>query len=107
MATLNIITLAQIKKQCRVDYDDQDDMLTMYGVAAENVVVTKTRRTVAELTTMGGGEFPTELKVAMLILTATYFKQPEAVSSMNMTAVPYLVDDMVKPYVKLSDRTES
>ena len=39
------LTLPDIKKQLRVDFDDEDDVLEMYGSSAEDTVLKYLNRT--------------------------------------------------------------
>lgn len=99
---LRVVTLEELKKQVREDFEDNDDLLTLYGVAAEDYVIGETRRTLDELVETGGGEFPAKLKVAVLLLAAHLYRCREAVSNVNQVPVPYAMDAMVKAYVKLT-----
>lgn len=103
---MTYITLAELKQQARVEDNLSDSLLTIYGNAAENAVITETRWTAEELLEMGNGTMPAELKVAMLMTGAHWFRCRESVSGIASTAIPYAYEYLVKPFVKLSDREE-
>lgn len=105
---LKIVTLEELKAQMREDFDGEDDLIRLYGEAAEDAVIGATRRTLDELIDMGkaeGGEgFPARLKVAILMLAAHSHRNREPVAAVAQNVVPYAFDMYIKPYVKLSDR---
>jgi len=105
---LKVVTLDELKAQMREDWDGEDDLIRLYGEAAEDAVIGATRRTHEELVEMGkeeGGEgFPARLKVAILMLAAHSHRNREPVAAVAQNAVPYALDMYIKPYVKLSDR---
>lgn len=104
MGDLQFLTLDDIKAQCRVDFEDDDALLAQYGRAAEDAVVRETRRSVEELTELGGGAVPQPLKLAALMLTAHFYRLREPVSGVTQDAVPYALDYLVKPFVKLTEK---
>lgn len=114
MAELRVVTLEELKSQMRVDFEDEDDIITLYGSAAEDAVIEGTHRTLEELKRMGYAEknngsldgelFPHRLKLAILILAAHSYRNREPVASIAQNAVPYSLDIYCKPYRKLTDR---
>lgn len=101
------MTLEELKAQMREDFDGEDDLIRLYGEAAEKAVIKATRRTYDELVEMAeadGEEFPSMLKVAILMLAAHSHRNRELVAAVAQNAVPYALDMYVKPYVKLSER---
>lgn len=105
---LKVVTLEELKAQMREDFDGEDELIKLYGEAAEDAVIGATRRTFEELVEMGvkeGGDgFPARLKVAVLMLAAHSHRNREPVSAVAQNAVPYALDMYIKPYVKLSER---
>lgn len=102
METLEYLTIEDLKRQCRVDFEDDDELLSLYGSAAERAVVAATRRSAEELAAMGGGTMPVALRLAMLLLAAHYYRLREAVTGVGQEGVPYAYEYLVKPYVRLS-----
>lgn len=105
---LKVVTLEELKAQMREDFDGEDNLITLYGEAAEAAVIGATRRTFEELVSMaeeeGAEGFPARLKVAILMLAAHSHRNREPVAAVAQNAVPYAYDMYVKPYVKLSER---
>lgn len=123
---LKVVTLEELKAQMREDFDGEDSLITLYGEAAEDAVISATRRSYEELCRMGYTEqtgvkidisgalpdetlpggvwFPPRLKVAILMLAAHSHRNREPVAAVAQNAVPYTLDFYIKPYVKLSDR---
>lgn len=105
---LRVVTLEELKAQMREDWDGEDDLITLYGEAAEDAVISATRRSYDELVQMGeeesGSGFPSRLKVAILMLAAHSHRNREPVAAVAQNAVPYTLEYYIKPYVKLSDR---
>lgn len=106
MEKLRFLTLDEIKGQCRVDFIDDDVVLALYGRAAEDAVMGATRRTAEELEAMGGGTLPVQLRLAMLLLTAHWYRLREAVSGITQSMVPMAYDYLVKPFVRLTETEE-
>lgn len=119
--TLKTVTLEELKQQMRVDFEDEDQIIYLYGVAAENAVVAGTARTMNELMRIGyleqtgnslskddvlpdGNWFPTQLKLAVLMLAAHCYRNREPVAAVAQNAVPYTFDVFCKPYRKLTER---
>lgn len=98
---LEILTLEEIKAQTRVDIDDEDDLLTTYGEAAERQIIGMTRRSVEELIEIGAGAFPPQLRVAMLMFAAHLYRQREAVAPGAAVPVPYGIEFMTRPFTRL------
>lgn len=112
---LRVVTLDELKLQMRVDLEEEDSIIEAYGIAAEDTVVNMTRRTLEELAVIGKEEttgevvteadvredFPSRLKIAVLMLAAHWYRNREPVATVAMNAVPYSLEVLVKPYRKL------
>lgn len=101
-----LVDLELFKKHTRVDFDDDDDYLVYLLESAEERVIKDTNRTVEELSSMNGGNFPSSLKQAIMLLAAHWYNQREAVSSVQMAAVPYSLGYLINPWKKIT-RTET
>lgn len=116
-ASLQVVTLAELKQQMRVEESYEDALITEYGKAAERYIITDTRRTLSELNAIGYEEtqgtapagdpgvayFPAPLKVAILMFAANLYRNREPVAAgVTPAAVPYTLDAMIKPYVRLT-----
>lgn len=49
MSELRVVTLDELKAQMRVDFEDEDDIITLYGSAAEDAIIEGTHRTLEEV----------------------------------------------------------
>ena len=115
--SLQIVSLDELKQQMRVEENAEDDIITQYGMAAERQIITETRRTKDELCVIGYNEqhdepaddvtdamwFPAPLRVAILMLAANLYRNREPVAAgVSVAPIPYTIEVLVKPYVKLA-----
>jgi uncharacterized phage protein (predicted DNA packaging) len=99
------LTVEYIKKHSRIDYDCEDDLLELYGEAAEETVMNITGRDYDDIVANFGTEerpIPAAIIQASLILVDTSYMQRTAVSQQQMSAVPYAFDMLIKPYMRLA-----
>ena len=40
---LRIVSLDALKRQMKIDFEEEDDLIVMYGVAAEDAIINATR----------------------------------------------------------------
>ena len=107
---MKYLTLSWIKAHSRIDYDIEDGLLELYGSAAEDAVLNIIGRSLSEVAVLWGTQespVPAALMQATLMLVDASYQQRSPVSSVSMYCVPYTFDFLVKPYMKLSDRTEA
>ena len=103
------LTVEYIKKHSRIDYDCEDDLLELYGEAAEETVMNITGRDYDDIVATFGTDkapVPAALIQASLILVDTSYMQRTAVSPAQLYTVPYTFDFLVKPYMKLAGNDE-
>ena len=96
------LALEELKQHLNVDYDDDDSYLMYLGKVAMLRIFGMTNRPVEELEALGGGTYPEELRLAAMQLAAHWYRVRESVSSVNQVAVPFGLNLLVKPFVKLS-----
>ena len=89
-------TLEMLRRQCRVDFVDDDELLLQCGEAAEAEVLTRTGRSSDELTELGEGEWPSPLRQAVMIRAAEFYRDAEGSDKPNA-----LFECLIRPYVKL------
>lgn len=94
------LSIEDIKKHSRIDYDCEDALLELYADAAEETVMNIIGRDDEEIKEKYGG-VPAALRQAALLLVDTSYMQRTAVSTQNLYAVPYGFDTLVKPYMRL------
>ena len=100
--TLQFLTLPDIKAQARIeaDFTDDDQYLMMLGRAAERRLLKDIQRTYDEVVEMEG-EWPMDLTLAALLLTATWYKHREPEINQSRSVVPYTAyEGFYMPYRK-------
>lgn len=101
------LTLDELKKQARVEWDEEDDLLTLYGQAACEAVLRYTGRREEDLIGLnaertGQAELPKAVTVAALMLAAHWYRTREAVSGLTQAVVPYGIEWLLRPWTKLT-----
>lgn len=101
---MSVVCLELFKKHVRADDFADDDMYLEHLLdTAQEAVVTATNRTFTELLDFGGGDFPSPLRHAVMMLAAHWYNQRESVSGVQMHQVPDTLQALVRPYRKLVD----
>lgn len=95
------LTLPNIKKQLRVDFDDEDDVLELYGSSAEDTVLSYLNRTYQDLLEQYG-EVPAPIRQATLMLVDNSYQHRSPAEPTQMYFVLYGFDVLVKPYMRLT-----
>lgn len=95
-----------IKKNSRIDGDSEDSIIDIYGESAEQQVLNDTMRTHEELVEMGGGKVPAPIVHASLMLADFAYRQKSPADSLNWSVVPYTYERLIKPYMRLANKTE-
>lgn len=107
---MKFINFDQIKAQLRLDDAQaaaEHDILELYGEAAEEMVLNTCNRTLTDIYEQYG-MIPKALVQAALMLVAQSYQHREPASQLNMYAVPYSFDLLLKPYMRLtSDNNEN
>jgi uncharacterized phage protein (predicted DNA packaging) len=97
-------TLEWIKAHSRVEYDIEDDLLTLYANSAEETILNITGRTEEELKSMNktdSSKVPDAILHATLMLVDLSYQQRSPLTPQQLYAVPYTFDILVKPYMIL------
>lgn len=95
------LSIEYIKQHSRIDFDCEDELLVLYGDAAEETVLNVLNRSYEDIMEEYG-EVPSALIHASLLLVDLSYQQRSAVSVANLYTVPYSFDLMVKPYMRLA-----
>ena len=98
---MNYLTLEYIKAHSRVDYDCEDDLIDVYGSAAERAIINLLNRSLDDLKEANGGVVPSDVIEATFMLADNWIRHRSPISLVNMSIVPYGFDLMVKPYIVL------
>ena len=102
------LTLDAIKKHCRIDFDCEDSLLEMYGASAEDTVLNIIGRSYTEVVELFGTDdrpVPAPLVHASILLVEHFYVQRVPATQQQLYVVPYGIDWMVKPYMRLADKT--
>lgn len=97
------VSLELLKKELRMqsDFTCQDDILEVDLEAAESAIVAWCNRSVDELKGLGSGAFPAPLLKAELALAKHMFTHDMVADERSLTATPFGISTLIKPYVKL------
>jgi len=99
-----VVSLALFKKHVRADdFVDDDELMQHYVDAAEAHVIQATNRTDEELQELGDGDYPAQLKQAVLLLAGHWYNQRESVAGVQMYEVPDALQALIKPFRKLAE----
>lgn len=97
-----VVSLALFKKHVRADdFADDDELMQHYVDAAEAWVIQATNRTEDELQDESGN-YPAQIKQAVLLLAAHWYNQRESVAGVEMRQVPDTLQALIKPFRKLA-----
>lgn len=104
-----LLTLAEIKQQCRINPDDasRDLLLTVYGQSAQKFIENKTGRqlfALKENIPIENGWYESledapDLKLAMLMLVTHFNENPSATTEDATRTVPFSVTSLYSPYI--------
>ena len=92
------LTLEQIKAQCRIeqDFHDEDELLEECGEGAEDSLLALLGRSFEDLIETYG-KVPAPIRRASKLLAAGSYKDREAYSAQNLSAIPYgNIDFLIK-----------
>jgi len=98
---MKYLTIEQVKKQLRLDFDCEDDLLELYGGGAEEAVLYLCNRTYENLVGTYGCVPDPIRQVTLEIVTLSYDQRSPAGRD-NLSAVPYNFDLMVKEFIALT-----
>lgn len=97
-----MVTLEQVKFQCRIEHDDEDALLAGYMAAARDHVQMHLDRTIYQLAVPdddpdGVIDNPS-IDQATLLLISHWYAHREAVSESSMTEMPMGTYNLLQPY---------
>ena len=97
-----MVTLEQVKFQCRIDHDDEDALLLGYVAAARDHIQMYLDRTIYELAVPSedpdGVLDNASIDQATLMLVGHWYAHRESVSETSMNEVPMGVASLLAPY---------
>lgn len=102
------LTLPLIKQQLRLkpDYNQEDDILKVYGNSAEDLLLEIINRSYTEVMETYG-EVPSPLIEASLLLVSASYTNREPVTTQQLYLVEYSFDTKVTPYMKLTTKNDN
>lgn len=107
---MKFLTLQDIKAQCRIepDFTDEDTLLQLYGAAAENTLLRICNRSVDDIIELFGedNKMPSDFIVAGLLLAKHLYEHRGPTQNVPIAMVPYTIDMLIMPFMKLGAREE-
>ena len=100
-----VLTLEEVKRQCRVDFDyhgDNDYLYWLIDVAEKEVAQRLRYNTLDEA--FPDGFIPPDVRHAMMIIVATKYENAEDLSAAKLHKVPEGVDALLGPYVRYCEQ---
>lgn len=99
---MRMISIEEVRQNCRIDDDSEDDLLKIYLAAAQQAVIQYTGRNwyadeVPE-SDPDGMLYNSSVNLAILLLTANWYKNREAVTALNSSYLAYGVSYLLDPY---------
>lgn len=111
---MNVLTIEEVRRQCNIDFNSEDEQLTACAMAAETHVLNYTHRTLDELRIRGyreqsgvevedaadlpdGNWVPAPIRSAMLMLAADLYVHREKQNAQTLTQNA-VYDLLLKPY---------
>ena len=104
---MKFLSIDYIKQHSRIDFDDDDQLLELYGDAAEETLAGLLNRgkTVDQMVaslTEEYGQIPARCYHAALMLVEQAYNHRGPTSPTNMSYVPYTFDLLIKPLMRLT-----
>lgn len=98
---MEYLTLEYIKEHSRICHNAEDNYLKRIGAAAERAVMNLCMRDVDDLYDTYGG-IPEDLMHATLLLVDHLYQHHGPTEQVSVSNVPYSIDFMLKPYMRLT-----
>ena len=98
---MEYLTVEYIKSHSRIDYDCEDDLIDLYGTAAEQAILNLLNRTLEDLKEANGGLVPATVIEATFMLADNLIRHRSPTEQASLYVVPYGFDLMLKKYIIL------
>lgn len=101
---MQFLTIKQIKLQLRVDEDftDEDEILELYGTAAENAAIMTLNRNlypdIVSETDCDGMVIVSDITLAMLMTVSHWYKNRAPVTPFEQSEIPLTYRFLLNPY---------
>lgn len=100
-----MVTLEQVKFQCRIEHEDEDVLLAGYMAAARDHIQQHLDRTIYELAVPDDDEYGVvdnaSIDQATLLIVGHWYAHREAVSESSMIEVPMGAKALLQPYRRM------
>ena len=97
------LTLEDIKQHSRIDSDNEDHLLELYGSAAENGILRLLNRTWEDVCeNLSEEDIKGPLTIAGLLLTEHLYVHRGPTENVQVYQIPYGIDFHVKPFMRLT-----
>lgn len=94
-------TIEELRQQCRIDDEGEDNLLTLYAQAARKAAETFLNRALVEdgqETTGDALSLTPDIKLALMMMVGHWYANREAVSPEQLTPVPFSYRALLEPY---------
>ena len=96
------LTLEWIKKHSRIDFDCEDELLELYGNAAENGILRLLNRSWEDVReNLSDEDINGSLMIAGLLLTEHLYTHRGPIENVQPYQIPYNIDFYIKPFMRL------
>lgn len=100
-----MVTLEQVKFQCRIEHEDEDALLAGYMAAARDHIQQHLDRTIYESAVPDDDEYGVvdnaSINQAILLIVGHWYAHREAVSESSMIEVPMGAKALLQPYRRM------
>ena len=96
---MKYLTIEYIKAHSRIDYDCEDDLLNVYGMAAEEAVLNLLNCSLDDLA--NGGNVPQGVINATIELADNLIRHRSPTEQTNITVMPHNFDLLLKSHIVL------
>ena len=98
---MEYMTVGYIKAHSRIDYDCEDNLIELYGAAAEKAVLNLLNCSVEKLKQSNGGTVPQDVISATFEIADNLIRHRSPTENSSMSIVPNGFDMLLKPYMNL------
>lgn len=98
------LKLEDIKHHSRIEDDDEDKLLELYGSAAENGILRVMNRSWEDVrNNLSEEDINGALTIAGLLLTDHLYNHRGPTENVQVYQIPYSVDYYIKPFIRLTN----
>lgn len=94
-----MVDLNYFKKHLRIEDDTEDELLSSYLRASEEIVLRYINQSWSDIV-VEGDEIPHSIKNAVCMIAAAMYRDREGTSTFNITKNPILIS-LLKPFKKI------